>query len=292
MVDWPEPQNVKALHGFLGLTGYYRMFVRGYGDIVKPLITLLQKDQFKWSPEAGLAFQKLKKVMTTVLVLARADFTTLFVVESDASSTNLDAVLMQNQRPIAHFSQALTERQKLKSVYEWVLMAIVFAIQKWRHYPLGRKFVVRTDLKSLKFFLEQREVNLEYQRWLTKILGFDSTIQYKLGQENKAIDALSRKEGTFHLFALSIPIAVQLEDITSAVDKDPVLHALKEDLMNHTKTDSEFRVVQGQLLSQGKLVLPASSPLVKLILQEYHEGEQGGHGGVLKTQKRIGALFF
>ncbi|KFK23310.1 hypothetical protein AALP_AAs43195U000200 [Arabis alpina] len=278
MVSWPEPKNIKALRGFLGLTGYYRKFVRGYGDIAKPLTSLLKKDQFQWSEAASGAFQQLKQAMTTVPVLSLVDFSELFVVESDASGIGLGAVLMQQQRPIAYYSQALTDRQKLKSVYERELMAIVFAIQRWRHYLLGRKFLVRTDQKSLKFLLEQREVNTEYQQWLTKILGFDFDIVYKPGLENKAADALSRREVMPQLFALSVPAAIQLEMITAEVDKDAESRKIKEEVLGDVDAHPGYSVVQGRLLKQGKLVIPKASPLVGVLLHEFHSTKMGGHG--------------
>ena len=80
MMQWPKLVNTRQLKGFLGLTGYYRKFVKGYGAIAKPLTTLLKTDGFIWGEEAEDAFQKLKLAMCSTSVLALPDFSQPFVI--------------------------------------------------------------------------------------------------------------------------------------------------------------------------------------------------------------------
>lgn len=229
MVSWPEPQNIKALRGFLGLTGYYRRFVRGYGEISRPLTKLLQKDQFSWTEEASTTFQNLKQAMSSTLILALPDFSQPFVVETDASSKGIGALLMQERKPLAYLSKALAPKHLGLSVYEKELLAIVHAVSKWRSYLMGAHFIIKTDHQSLKFFMEQRLSTFLQQKWLSKMLGYDYEITYKKGTENTVVDALSRREDyqeDIQVMAISATVPIWLQEILDSYDQDVAVQSI------------------------------------------------------------------
>ncbi|KAD4179279.1 hypothetical protein E3N88_27870 [Mikania micrantha] len=197
--SWPLPSNVREVRGFLGLTGYYRRFVRNYGIIARPLTNLTKKDGFKWNEEATVAFEKLKNILMTAPVLKLPNFAQPFIVECDASSEGVGAILIQDNHPVAYFSKGFSINYKLKSAYDRELLALVLAVQKWSHYLLGRYFFIKTDHYTLKFLLEQRVTTVEQQRLLVKLIPYDFSIIHKAGKENKGADALSRRPMTSEL---------------------------------------------------------------------------------------------
>lgn len=144
--------------------------------------------------EATNAFELLKKILTSAPVLSMPDFQQEFTLETDASGYGIGEVLMQSNKPIAFFRKLLGSRGQSKSIYKNELIVIVLAIQKWKCYLMGRHFVVRSDQQSLRFVTQQREVNPDYQKWVTKLLGCDFKIQFKPGTANCVADALSRKQ--------------------------------------------------------------------------------------------------
>ena len=219
--EWPTPNSLKQLRGFLSLAGYYRRFVQNFGTIASPLHALTKKDSFLWSAEAQMAFDRLKEAMCNTPVLALPLFDKTFVVETDACGHGIGAVLMQEGHPVAYISRQLKGKQLNLSIYEKELLAVIFAVNKWRHYLLPEHFIIKTDQRSLKYLLEQRLNTPIQQQWLLKLLEFDYEIQYKHGKENLVADALSRVEGSEVLhMAMSVVECDLLKVIQEGYEKD------------------------------------------------------------------------
>ena len=208
--DWPRPTTTKELRSFLGFAGYYRRFVKDYAKIAGPLHNLANHQPTKksrrpvvitslWSEAHQQAFDTLKNALTGADVLAFADFSKPFILETDASHEGLGAILSQKQpdgktRVIAYASRRLrpTERNEANySSFKLEMLALKWAVtEKFRSYLLGAQFEVFTDNNPLAHFKTSNLGALE-QRWAAQLGMFDFTVRYKPGRENRA-DALSR----------------------------------------------------------------------------------------------------
>jgi len=290
MVNWPLSKSITELRGFLGLTGYYRRFVRNYGQTARPLTELLKKKAFGcWSAAATDAFQALKSIVTSLPVLALPDFTKEFTIETDASGVGIGAVLSQERRPIAFLSQAFSSQGRIKSVYERELLAIVKAVSKWKHYLTNKEFIIKTDQRSLRHLLDQKAISSVQQRWAAKLLGLNYSIEYKPGVENKVADALSRRphEGELLMLTLEAPNFLDKEEVLKQVKADAELGQILERLEKGEKAPEGYMLRNGLLLKDGRVALPAGSSLITQVLERFHNSAIGGHEGALKTYQRL-----
>jgi hypothetical protein len=129
MRAWPTLCIVRLVRRLLGLTGYYRKFIRSYGDIVAPLTQLLKRESFCWSPEAVAAFDEWKSALTSAPVLQLSDFTKPFIVDCDVSSSDFGVVLHQGAGPLAFFTHAIAPHHFKLATYERELIGLVKAVR-------------------------------------------------------------------------------------------------------------------------------------------------------------------
>lgn len=293
MVDWPKPKNLKGLRGFLGLTGYYRKFIQGYGQISKPLTDMLKKGGFIWTKQSEDAYERLKTAMVSSPVLALPDFSRPFIVETDASSTGLGAVLMQEGRPIAYLSEALSPKNQVLSIYEREFMAVLMAIQKWKHYLQGHHFILKTDQQSIKYIMEQRFTTALQQRWISKLLGLDYEIQYKKGVENRVADALSRKDiASSTVYAITTVQPQWVSEVLDSYKGDLDISKILTATAPNDPTYADYSVVKGLIRWKGRLCVGKATDLRSRLIHHFHDSSIGGHSGGLATYHWLKSLFF
>jgi hypothetical protein len=225
MVQWPTPTNVIELKGFLGLTGYYRNFVKNYGMLAKPLTNLLKK-QFNWDASAQVAFDKLKSAMTSTPVLALPNFSQEFIVEIDASDVELGVVLMQNEKPIAFLSKPLSLSNKFLSIYGKEFLPLIMAVEKWRSYLQGHEFVIRTDHKSLSYLNDQNLQSKLQRKAMTKLMGLQFKIVYRKGKGNLVADALSHMPTVMSMQSCSEVKPIWLHEVMNSYATDSLAQEL------------------------------------------------------------------
>ena len=157
MENFPVPKTIKEVRSFLGLTGYYRRFIKEYASMAVPLTNLTGKkfpEIVVWTTEYDKAFNALKNMLTSTTVFSSPDFEKTFILETDASNYGVGAVLSQTDgegvdHPVAYFSRKLLDREQKYSTTEKECLAIKLAVKAFQMYLLGRPFITQTDHQTL-----------------------------------------------------------------------------------------------------------------------------------------------
>ena len=288
--QWPVPLNVKQLRQFLGLSGYYRKFVRHYGVIAKPLTHLLKKHvPSVWTSECTTSFETLKNALVTAPVLALPNFTKEFVVETDASDLGVGAVLQQEGHPLAFLSKPLGPKNRGLSTYEKELLAILLAVEHWRSYLQSAEFIIKTDQHSLVHLEDQRLHTPWQHKAFTKLLGLRYKICYRKGADNGAANALSRRpfSDTDELYAISLCKPEWIKDVREGYAQDTATQKIVEDLQANPQSHKKFTLSEGILRYQGRIWIGRNSQLQQQLLIAGHQSAVGGHSGAPATYQRL-----
>jgi len=135
VLGWPEPKNVKDVRKFLGLANYYRRFIKDFAQVARPMNILTRKDEkWQWGKEQQKAFNELKQVFTTKLVLAALDLDKEFRVEADASNYATREVLSMKSsdekwRPVAFISKSLSDTEWNYEIHDKEMLAVVRCLE-------------------------------------------------------------------------------------------------------------------------------------------------------------------
>jgi hypothetical protein len=194
----PPPASAKKFHSTLWNTRYYRRFIRRYANITAPLKHLLKKSKvFQWTPECGKEFETLKEKLNITPILIFPNWENKFHIHVDASGISLGAILVQPREgamdhPIYFSSRKLSQAQCNYTITEREGLAMIYALQKFRHYLLGSYFNFFTDQSTLKYLVNKPVLEGIICQWLLFFQEFYFEVIIKPGRCNVGPDHLSR----------------------------------------------------------------------------------------------------
>nr|XP_046491899.1 uncharacterized protein LOC124223711 [Neodiprion pinetum] len=199
VANFPKPTSVKKVQSFLGLTGYFRKFIRGYAKIAEPLTDLLRKDvKFRFGDHETEAYEALKAVLTNNPVLKLYRIGAKTELHTDASIEEYGAILMQLDpddgrfHPVYFASGKTTPAESKYTSYELEVLAIVKALVKFRVYLLPIPFTIVTDCQAFAMTMKRKDLCLRVARWALLWGDFKYEVCHRPGKSMQHVDALSR----------------------------------------------------------------------------------------------------
>ena len=291
------PKTRKQLRRFVGMINYYRDMWQQRSTLLAPLTALTSKDKpFIWTAEHTECFNAIKRVVGREVLLAYPDFSLPFEIHTDASKSQLGAVISQKGKPIAFFSRKLNPAQLNYTTTEKELLSIVETLKEFRNILLGHRITVHTDHKNLTY----KNFNTErVMRWRLALEEYGPDLRYVKGTENVVADALSRLDMDENSEILNIAecfgyddedlpesaFPVRYYDIAKMQSKDKKLQQ-KLSSTDESYAESTFRggdKSHDLICHNNKIVIPKD--LQQRLVDWYHEMLL--HPGETRTEQTL-----
>ncbi|GFY59692.1 retrovirus-related Pol polyprotein from transposon 297 [Trichonephila inaurata madagascariensis] len=195
---FPEPTTIKQVQSFLGLTGYFRKYIKDYSTIAKPLSDLTRKENpFVFGTLQKAAFEKLKNIMSEGPLLHIYKYGRRTELHTDACKQGYGAILLQEAEdgklhPVYYMSKKTNTAEEKYDSYELEVLAIINALKKFRVYLLGQHFKIVTDCSAFQKTMHKKDLITRIARWALQLEEFDYEIEHRAGSRMKHVDALSR----------------------------------------------------------------------------------------------------
>ncbi|PKI50012.1 hypothetical protein CRG98_029599 [Punica granatum] len=268
--QWPQPRTLTEVHSFHGLASFYRRFIPHFSTIIAPLTDCIKGGKFAWTEEAEKAFQLIKMRLTTAPIIVLHDFVQPFELHCDASKVGIGAILSQNNRPVAYFSEKLSGAKLKYNTYDVEFYAVVQAIKHWRHYLFHREFMLYTDHEALKHLHRQDKVSPRHASWIAYLQRFTFVVKHKLGMTNRVAYALSRRNNLLVNLRIEVPCFDCLCDL---LEIDPYFSNVLGKVRVGEKL--EFLLHDGFLFKGNQLCIPDCSLRLQIIKELHGEGHVG-----------------
>ena len=229
--------------------------------------------------------------MTTAPVLTLPNFQLPFQVETDACGEGIWAVLMQEGRPIAFLSKALGDKHKSLSIYEKEFLALIMAVEKWRPYLQRQEFIILTDHKSLSYLQEQNLHSEMQRKVMTRLMGLQFKIVYKIGKENMGADALSRLVHLHAIQAVSMVKPDWMQEVINSHATDPRAQQLLTELAVHSPNTAGYSIQDGIIKYHSQIWVGQNAALQTKLIATCHSSAIGGHSVIKATYHRLKSHF-
>lgn len=280
ILEFPQPRNVKEIRSFLGLTNYFRKFVKDYSIKTRSLQALVKKDkEFIFNESCIKEFEQLKMELTSPPILCIYNPIAETELHTDASSHGFGAILLQkkldgNMAPIGYFSKATTDVEKNYHSYELETLAIVRAVERFHVYLQGINFRIVTDCNSLVLAMKKININPRIARWSFVLQNYKFELIHRASSKMGHVDCLSRNIMVIN--ALTAEDEIMYKQLA-----DPKIKEIAEDL--ETKDHKYFALIEGLVFRkyQDKHLFVVPENMVYSVIRIYHDDM--GHVGIDKT---------